>query len=403
MSTTGGGGGPAKHGSPRWQWAVLAAVLALVAGAGGTNALLSDSSSVGANAFTTKTCFGTQLKSMQSGTAVSNANGTQTVPISSVDTTKAFLLFDTRHNSNRPVGSALRGRVASATTLEFVRVTNEVVPVAITIQWQVVEYLCGVNVQRGQVSQTTATVNVAITPVASLSQAFVTWSKTTQNTDNTWDQDNAGTSALTSTSNLQFQSVTANANVIVWWQVIEFTKAAEINVQSGNTTLTGAAVSTTVTLGTAVNLARTFVLVDYTTSGTGADIGARMVRARLTGTTTLVIDRSVSGTPDALPLVHWQVVELKDGSKVQGGNASLASGASTIAVPIAAVNLTKATAFLSVQAGAGQGIGRTPYVADDVLGVSSFTTALASTTLTLQRANTASTADVGWFVVEWGP
>src|SRR4051812_31715184 len=45
------------------------------------------------------------LEQVQSGTAVNSANGIQTISISSVDMTKSVLIFQTRSNSNRPVGS----------------------------------------------------------------------------------------------------------------------------------------------------------------------------------------------------------------------------------------------------------------------------------------------------------
>ncbi len=73
------------------------------------------------------------LKAVQSGTAISNANGVLTVPITSVDPTKAFLIFRTRHDSHRPVGSMVRGRIASATTLEFERVTDKGNPVPMSV------------------------------------------------------------------------------------------------------------------------------------------------------------------------------------------------------------------------------------------------------------------------------
>src|SRR4030067_2687159 len=77
------------------------------------------------------------VSSVQTGTTTSTANGTVTVPITLVDPAKSFLIFQTRHNSNRPPGSELRGRIATPTSLEFVRVTDGVAPepVTITIQW----------------------------------------------------------------------------------------------------------------------------------------------------------------------------------------------------------------------------------------------------------------------------
>lgn len=124
-------------------------------------------------------------------------------------------MFNTRHDSNRPVGSMMRGRIASSTSVEFVRVTDEATPVAITIQWYVVEYGCGVRVQRGEVTESGTTINVPITPVASLSQAFVTWSKTPA-ADQAFDDDDPIAGELTSATNLRFRAGAANSAHVIW-------------------------------------------------------------------------------------------------------------------------------------------------------------------------------------------
>lgn len=124
---------------------------------------------------TTAGCF--SRATVQSGAATSTANGTLTVTISSVDPTTSFLMFTTAHDSNRPVGSTVGGRLASGTTLEFVRATDEASPVPITIDWSVVTYACGVVVQHGSVTQDAATLDVTINAVSSRAAAFVLFSK----------------------------------------------------------------------------------------------------------------------------------------------------------------------------------------------------------------------------------
>jgi hypothetical protein len=374
-------------------------ILALVA-ADDVLGLFSDTASVPANSFATAACF--YRASVQSGTAASAANGTVTVTISSVDPSKSFLLFSTRHNSNRPVGSMVRGRIATSTSLEFVRVTDEASPVTIAIQWYVVQYDCGVSVQRGQVTQSTTTINVPITAVASVNQAFVTWSKTPAASDATWNSDDPLVGELTSASNLQFRINGANASHVIWWQVIEFTDSSKIAVQKGSTSLLGSNLSTSVTLGTPVDVTRTFVLAGFRTSGSGADVGSRMLRAQLTNSTTITIDRSISGTPDDITEIVWQAVELKDGTAVQRGSENVASGVAQKTVAIAGIDTARAAAFASVQPVGGQNLGRSPYAGDDIIGVGSFTMALSPTQLTVERNNTAAAADVGWFVVEFG-
>ncbi|MEO8521297.1 MAG: hypothetical protein ABI603_08040, partial [Acidobacteriota bacterium] len=335
------------------------------------------------------------LQQVQSGTAVNSANGIQTITISSIDPTKSFLIFEAASDSNRPVGSTVRGRLASATTIEFERVTNGVAPepAPINIQWYVATFGSGVKVQRGEVAQSATSINVPITAVASLSQAFVLWSKTPVATDNEWGNDDQVLADLTSTTNLQVRANVLNAAHIVSWQVVEFTNAADINVQRGTiTTMTGATTSVTATLSPAVNTARTFVLAGWQSSGSGGDIGSRMLRARLTNATTITIDRSISGSPDDIEEIVWQAVELKDGSTVYGGNASVAAGQSTAIAGLPFFDTRRAVAFGSSQSGAGQNMGRTPYAGDDIIGVGSFTTSLGTAFRSASQAAAGSGA-----------
>jgi len=340
------------------------------------------------------------IQQVQSGTVNNTANGTQTVTISSIDTTKSFLVFQTRSSGDRPVNTTVRGRIASSTTIEFVRVTNEATPLAIDIQWYVATFGSGVSVQRGSATMSATTVNVPITAVSSMSQAFVLWSMTPAGTEVDHDADDAIVGDLTSTTNLQFRTGSAANSHAVYWQVVEFTNAADINVQRGSTSLTGTALSASVTLPTPVTTGRSFLLSSFTTTGSGTDMGARLLRAQLLNPNTLAFDRSISGTPDAMNEIAWQVVELKDGSSVQAGTDNLASGTAQVTRSIVQVDLTRAIAFCPVQAG-GQSMGRSAYAANDVPGVASFTASLAARQVTLDRNSTLAAADASWFVVQF--
>jgi peptidase C25-like protein len=341
------------------------------------------------------------LERVQSGTAVNSANGIQTITISAVDTTKSFLVFQTRSNSPLPNASTVRGRLQSSTTIEFERVTSEGSPAAINIQWYVASFGSGVSVQRGEVTQSATTVNVTITAVT-MAQSFVLFSKTNAAADPEWSSDDAVEGDLQATTNVRFQSAVANAAHRIAWQVVTFTNPADISVQRGTTSLTGGATSTTAPL-VAVNTRKTFVLTSWRTTGTGLDIGARMLRTQLTNATTLTIDRSVSGSPDAINEIAWQAIELKDASTVWTASASFASGASQATAVLGSpdVNVTRAIGLISGQGGNGQSMGRSPYVANDTIGVASATTSLAFNQITLDRNSTAAAADVAWFVVQF--
>jgi len=345
------------------------------------------------------------VQSVQTGIATSNADGVLTVPITAINPAQSALFFDSNFDSNRPTSSAVAGRIASATTLEFVRATDEATPGTMSIRWYVVQWSSGVSVQRGVQAQSAGVIDIPITAVAAVNQAFVTWSKFPQQADvNNLDNDDPLIGELTTTTNLQFRVNMPRPAVDIYWQVIEFTNAADISVQKGSTSLIGNTLSVDVTLPIAVNPASTFVLVGYnTTSGAGPAIGARMVRAQLINATTVRIDRSIGGAD--LTEIHWHAVELLDGSEVFRGSASFANGIGTAVTGFGGrkLNLNGAVAFASVQVESGLNMGKTPFATDDIVGVCSVRSTLAPTTLTLERANTADTCDVGWFVVQFAP
>ena len=335
------------------------------------------------------------VSGVQSGSVTITTQGTTTVNIAPVVMSRSVLFFSSRHNNNRPGGSMVRARLASSTSIEIVSVRNA----TFTVQWYLAEFASGVNVQRGSVNQTGSTINVGITPVAALNQAFVTWSKTPATSDSVWSQDDPIIADLTATNNLQIRVNNANGSHVIWWQVVEFTNPADINVQRGTASLTGAATAATAAI-TAVDLSRSFVLAGFRTSGSGSDIDERLMLADFPNATTVRFLRGDSG--DDITEIGWQVVELLDGSTVQGGLAVLANAATTSNQALTAVDLARAVAFGSVQAAAGQSLGGTLYDTDDIIGYASTTLTLNSPTqVTAQRAVGGETSAVGWFVVEF--
>jgi hypothetical protein len=342
-------------------------------------------------------------KNVQSGTAVSTANGITVVPISPVDMSRSFLIFNSRHDSNRPVGYEIGGSIASPTTLEFERVTNEAIPVPMTIQWYVVEYESGVRVQRGVSSLVSTTTNVAISPISATDQAFLTWSRTPAVGDQHWNYDDLTVGEITSTSNIQFRLDSVNSAHRVFWQVIEFTNPGDIDVQMGSVfSMTGTTTSVNATLGKPVSSEKTFILTGFRTPHTGQDMGARMLSAQLTNSTNIVFERSAIGDPDNITEIFWQAVELNDGSRVLSGMEHFAPGQYQKNVNLSdVIDTNRSAAFASVQIGCGQSLGRTPFIVDDKVGIASVTMALSPTQIIMERDNATDEADIGWFVVEF--
>lgn len=115
--------------------------------------------------------------------------------------------------------------------------------------------------------------------------------------------------------------------VVIEWQVFEFSSG--VFVQRGEVTALPNGGSN-VTLGTAIDLSESFVLLNMRKSGGtyGSDDG---VTGDLTTTTNLYIDRRPGGgNPEN---VYWQVIEW-DGASVQKITATLPAGTDSIAIPI---------------------------------------------------------------------
>jgi len=337
-----------------------------------------------------------ELKQVQSGTLSSSSATTHTVAISAVDPTRSFLIFQTRHSANRPGGAAAAGRIASATRLEFM--TTRADPV--DIQWYLVEFESGVQVQRGEVYQNSATVNVPITPVASLGQAFVTWSKAINGSHSTWGTDDPILMQLTATDNLQLRASASTSNHRVWWQVIEYIDASDINVQHGNASIQSNRDSATVSI-TPVDLSRSVLLAGNRIAADAKQINRHTLSAAFADSTTLEFQRHREGGNVAIPEIAWQVVEFLDGTLVQSGMTRVSKNSSSETESLSPINPQRAIAFGSVQPAGGQNMGRTKYKNDDIPGVTAFTMGLAADTLTLQRNSDLHEASIGWFVVEF--
>ncbi|HWQ02966.1 MAG TPA: DNRLRE domain-containing protein, partial [Candidatus Nitrosotenuis sp.] len=316
----------------------------------------------------------------------------------SVDTSKSFLIFQIRSSCTRPQCSAIRGELNTSPTVNnqifFTKSSNE--NSTVNIQWYVVEFEQGVEVIHGNTSQSATTINIAvpaITGVASTSQMFVLTSKTTNSADNNMNADDPIIGEMTTTTNLQLRCDAAAATHTIAYQVVAFTNPLDINVQKGSVSpVFGTAPQTSTqaaaSLGTPVDYDKSFVLVNARGSGTfgGTDIGARMIDGELgtggsvasfaaCGTTcdTVLISRSIAGTPDTFTELFYQVVEIKNKSRVGSGKDVMILG-STSTISGSTSNLdgfdiTRSVPFASSQMeGGGQYMGRSAQAASQGFG-----------------------------------
>jgi outer membrane protein assembly factor BamB len=231
------------------------------------------------------------------------------------------------------------------------------------------------TVQSGIATMTTQSVlNVAITSVdLTRSVLFMTVSA-----DNTDPNNGLVRGQLTSGTNIQFNRTGTTTTVTIKWMVATFGRA--VSVQRGTTAVTAGPMNVALT---AVDLSKTFVITTWQKIGStyGAD---DILRSRLTSTTNLEFSHG-TGTFDGT--ADWQVITM-DGASVQSGDTTIASGASSLTVPVTAVDTTK-TFLLASWTSDTDGIGMN-YVRGRIT---------SPTQLTFDRGVTGSTLSLTWYLV----
>ncbi len=368
-------------------------------------ALFASAETVASNDFTTAACFDAQLGSVQSGQTLHAVDGTVSTPITPVDPTSSFVLASERSASGEPADSLVQVQLgAGGATVELERATDSGAPPVVTVQWSVVEYSCGVTVQRGTASgNATAQLDIAIAAVDQTS-SFVLTSSSPNGSDTDYDSDDHHIAELTSSTNLRVRTAGSalSLNRMVAWQVVSFTDPADAVVQTVTATLGAATTSTNIPIPSPADPSTTFLIASGTTSATGPAVGQRQIRSHLADASTVNVSRAVAGS--AMD-VSVQVITLKDGSSVRHGTVDFTSGQPVRTIDIEAVDLARSTALSTVATPGIASGGQTDHVANDVAGEASATFDLtAADTVTIQRDSTASNASFGWQVIEWaGP
>ena len=322
----------------------------------------------------------------QSGTAtIANGSASTTATISSVEMTRTFLVFSTTLDDDNPANTQVRGELTNSTTLKF---TRSGTTGAVTIKWSVVEYATGVTVQRGTTSAVTGTTNNITIASVNTSKSFPIISSSQSGA--TFGGSHFLKAKLTSSTNLEV-AVAAAGTPVVSWQVVEFTNAS---VQSGDEHFDTTDNSMTDPI-TSVNTAKSWLVYTHTSaSGSSSNIGQKLVRGRITNSTTLTFDRSDTGQSMDLT---WYLIEFTDNTSVQAGTAHFDDTETQQNVNLTSVNTAKSFAV----GGASMQEGRSGYNNNDNPGVGWMTHELTSASnLRITRARTGSaTADMGWFVV----
>ncbi len=369
-------------------------------------ALFSNNELVASNDFSTAGCFDPQLASVQNGETVHAVDGPVSVAITPVDPVRSFVLTSVRSSANEPADATVMARLTGGgTTLQLERATDAGAPPLVVVSWSIVEYACGIAVQRGVVAGSgTNLIDVPI-PAVDPSASFVVVTSAPEPTAIDFGGDDLYVAELTSGTNLRIRTTgaaTFSAQRSFGWQVVTFDDPADVLVQTASTTLGVGITSGSIALASPADTASTFLLTGITSASGGIDVGERMVRTHLSSPTTVDVSRQVGG--DAVE-VQVQAVTLRDGSLVRHGTVDFAPGQPTRSITVDAVDPSRATAISTVAVPGPSAGGSTDMVTDDIAGEASATFSLSSpTTVVADRAATTSNASFGWQVVEWaGP
>ena len=395
----------ARRGVSRLRLGIATVSVAAVASSGVVFSLFSAAALVEGNQFGASDCFGSSLASLQTGETTHVSDGTVTELLTPVDPSTSFVLASVRSSSPEIADSSVQVRLAAVDRLEIERQTDAATPPPVTVVWSVVEYECGISVQRGTVDgNSTNRIDVAIQSVDAAS-SFATVSSLAAPDAVSFGPDHLVDASITAGDTLTI----SGADTAVFdpaqrfsWQVVSFLDAAEIDVQTAQGTLAAGALSQTIPLSSPVDVAATFVLASVVSDSTGDDVGERMVRAELFDDSTVVVDRAVAGDPLD---VRLQVVTLFDGTTVHHGRVDLGVGVGSTDVPIAPVDPARASAVSTVVVPGPAAGGLTDHVVDERVGEGSATFEITDPrTVNVTRDAVDSAASFDWQVVEWsGP
>ena len=337
-------------------------------------------------------------KTLQSGTAtISSGNTSTTASISTVDTSKSFVVFSSKGDpGSQTTGGKLSvcGYFSSTTQLTFER-NNSGGDTDITIKWYVVSFASGVAVQHGSTSDVrNNTSDVTISSVTT-SQSFVVVS--TMGSYG-WDYGGAqfvrGNIQSSTALRLRARGTTSAGNTCKW-QVVDYTGASVqllTGVHSAGTT------SGTVSISS-ITLSNSFIVgnAGHNTSDTGSPEFEPIWR--LASSSTIGWERQNSYEDRSYV---YQVVSIANEISVQRGDETLTGTSTSFSDTLTSVDTAKV--FPLVNGPNGHVARRTGSTGNFDSGAFTFEINIASSTsLAGSRAYGATNYDAKlyWEVVEF--
>jgi hypothetical protein len=241
-------------------------------------------------------------------------NATQydvTLATTLTDTSKAFLVFGIRSNSNEPSVVQVRGQILNSTTVRF----DKASATSVEMVGYVVEFSSGVVVESGTWTNGTDEYDADITlgSITDISQAFHLTSLriagSTFGNDDAWSTylwNDAGTLKL----HVHCEQTTMTAGqYTINFQVIQHDGCS---VQRGNTSMDSSMTSITDSLSPSVDLSKSCLLFNFALATTPApDIGAMLLSGRISGANQIAISRDHTGSV-AIDDIRWECIAFND-------------------------------------------------------------------------------------------
>ncbi|MBD3239495.1 MAG: hypothetical protein GF331_02845, partial [Chitinivibrionales bacterium] len=327
------------------------------------------------------------LGSLQRGSAsIIGGQSQTTVTISSVVKTQSFLLFSVAAAGN-PSDFNVGGEITDATTLTFERFGTSG---DVSIEWQVLEFSSGVTVQHGRLQRHgTGLAGDTTVPISSvdLGRSFAT--VTMSNSGSSLNNNEDATADITHADSLRIALSGGPDEADFFWQVVQFDGAT---VQKLTPSMGTADLTTTATLGTAVDPSRSMLIGNF--RGPGAWAPSERPRAELTDGNTVTLTRDAGGSTADFVLY---VVAFSDGSTVSRDTVRFDNGIGSRPVSIGAVDASRAAVVIPGHYGRQ---GTSDLASGDDPATGWFTVALsAANQITVTRAAAASNAVCPYEVV----
>jgi hypothetical protein len=378
------------------------------------------------------------LNAVTSGTASLPNSATPTqIALTGVDITKAFVLCSIRTEASTGDAALFTCDLNNGGTGGAARltITPSTAPGNTTtrVQYYVAEFDAGVSVQRGTATFSGTSLTPAATPTLSAVDCTKSFALTSvRSTDTRAARDEIWmirallgtgaspcTSGTTTSLELTRNEGQSSTTVTVAWQVVTFEGAS---VQRGTSCIGGSAAtpacplatgatngqSNRVTLGTAVDTSKSFILVTGKGGSAIAGVeGEYKFRGEFltsgTSVTGVQFARSVTATGNNHQLdIGWEVVALSDGSAVQNGTSTFTFTAASATATLNTVDTTRTALFFSVSGGDALATGRLDDVSltGTVIGTNG---GAASSSVAFTRLNAVNvgTISVAWFSVSF--